>query len=87
MINWNKKGYVIIAKDYKAEIVELEIITTINMPDDSKLFFGTTKYGDGYYNERDVRFSRQELERECMEMNKALGGLNGGKTSIYKARR
>lgn len=67
-----KHGYVIIAKDYVAEICEFETITVIAMPDDSKLYFVHTKYGDNYFNESDLKASKSELEKECNELNEAL---------------
>ncbi len=67
-----KHGYVIIAKDYKAEICEFETLTVINMPDGTKLYFVHTKYGDNYFSEGDLRPARSDLEKECREMNEAL---------------
>jgi len=82
-----KHGYVIIAKDYKAEICEFETLTVINMPDGTKLYFVHTKYGDSYFNEGDLRANRSDLEKECEELNKALRGIDGRtKTSVYKVR-
>lgn len=72
-----KNGYLIMVKDYKAEIVEFETLTVIMMPDESKTFFVQTKYGAGYYSERDLRATREELEQECEDMNKALQRVRG----------
>jgi hypothetical protein len=82
-----KNGFVIIVKDYKAEICEFTTLTVITMPDGSKLYFVHTKYGDEYFKEMDLRANRSELEKECEAMNKALGGLNGrNKGSYHKIR-
>ena len=48
-----KNGFVIIVKDYKAEICEFTTLTVITMPDGSKLYFVHTKYGDEYFKEMD----------------------------------
>ena len=83
-----KHGYVIIVKDYVAEICEFETLTVIAMPDDSRLYFIHTKHGDDYFNERDLRANRSDLEHECEELNKALRESHERtKTSVYKARR
>lgn len=82
-----RRGYVIIVKDYVAEICEFETLTVIAMPDGSRLFFIHTKYGDNYFNEADLKASRTELEKECEAMNKALRGFNGRtKGSYHKIR-
>lgn len=66
------KGYVIIVKDYKAEICEFITIAIGNMPDNSKLYFVHTKYGDDYFNEQELKANRTDLEKECDELNKVL---------------
>lgn len=83
-----KQGYVIIVKDYVAEICEFQTLTTIAMPDGSLLYFIHTKHGDNYFNEADLRTTREALVIECEEMNKALRGLNERiKGSVHKVRR
>ena len=85
------KGYCIMVRDYKAEIVEFTTLTIATMPDESKLYLIHTKFGNDYFSERDLRQSREELEKECAELNKALskakeGGKVGVKKGIYKPR-
>ncbi len=82
-----QKGYVIIAKNYKAEICELTIENFINTPDDITLVYGFTKYGYDYYKSGDVKPVRKMLEKECEELNKALGVLDGTQTSLRSTRR
>ena len=72
-----KTGYVIIVKDYVAEICEFQTLTIINMPDNSKLYFVSTKYGENYFNESDLKPNRIDLEKECEELNKALVKARG----------
>lgn len=72
-----KHGYLIIVKDYKAEIVEFQTLTIIMMPDETRMYFVQTKYGEGYYNERDLRATSEELEQDCEDMNKALQRARG----------
>jgi len=81
-----KNGYLIIVRDYVAEICEFETITIITMPDNSKLYFIHTKYGDDYYQEEDLSATREKLEKECNELNKALtGACNAGSNhKIYR---
>ena len=79
-----KHGYIIIARDYVAEICEFETITILKMPDDSKLYLIHTKYGDEYYPEGDLSETREKLIGECEALNKALSGAkNGRKGSVY----
>ena len=76
-----KHGFVIIARDYKAEVCEFETITIVAMPDGSKLYLIHTKYGDDYYNERDLSTDRVRLEKECEELNKALAGVKNARSN------
>ena len=71
-----KHGYVIIARDYVAEICEFETLTVIQMPDGTKLYFIHTKFGDDYFPEENLSATRESLEEECAELNKALRGSN-----------
>lgn len=71
------KAYTIVARDYKAEIVELEILTTVKMPDNSNLHFAHSKFGDDYYSDRDIKYNPRDLEADCIEMNKALAKCEG----------
>lgn len=84
-------GYCIMVKDYKAEVVEFTTLTVITMPDQSKLHLIHTKYGDDYFSERELRQSREQLDKECAELNEALakaqgGGSLGTEKGIYKPR-
>ena len=71
-----KHGFVIIARDYIAEICEFETLSIIAMPDNTKLYFIHTKYGDDYFQERELSPTKEKLEKECEELNKALRGGN-----------
>lgn len=67
-----RKGYLIIVKNYKAEIVEFKTISVVNTPDNIRLYYVHTKYGDDYFKECELKPTRKILEQECEEMNKAL---------------
>lgn len=79
-----KSGYLIHVKDYKAEIVEFKTLQVYQMPDGTNKYFVHTEYGDDFYNEGDLKSSYSELEQECKDLNKALGGLNGRPKGIYR---
>lgn len=85
-------GYCLIARNYKAEIVEFATLSTITMPDDSVLYLVRTKYGDDYMNEKDLSPTKDRFEEECERLNKALAGLKEGdkdfglEKRIYKPR-
>lgn len=76
-------GYCLIVKDYKAEIVEFQTRTIITMPDDSKLYLIHTKYGDEYFNEKDLSSTKERFITECEELNKTLGELYARKRSTH----
>lgn len=76
-----KNGYVIIVRDYVAEVCEFQTLTIIAMPDNSRLYFIHTKYGDDYYHEEDLFATREKLDKECEGLNKALRGKNAGSNS------
>ena len=71
-----KHGYVIIVRNYIAEICEFETLTVVQMPDNTRLYFIHTKYGEDYYQEDNLSATREGLEKECEELNKALRGNN-----------
>lgn len=71
-----KHGYVIIARNYMAEICEFDTLTIIAMPDNTRLYFIHTKYGDDYFQESELSATREKLEKECEELNEALRGGN-----------
>ena len=72
-----KHGYVIIVKDYVAEICEFTTLTIVNMPDDSKLYFIHTKFGDDYFQEGDLKNNKECLMKECEDLNRALRKVHG----------
>lgn len=67
-----REGYVIIAKDYRAEIVKFVTMKEIIMPDESKLYYVHTKYGNDYFKETDLFQSEEELIEECKQLNDAM---------------
>lgn len=70
------KGYVIIVRDYVAEIVEFRTLQIVTTPDDIRLYHVVTKYGEDFFKESEVSSIRKSLEKECEDMNKALRGLH-----------
>ena len=83
-------GYCLIARDYKAEIVEFQTLSIVNMPDDSKLYLVHTKYGDDYMSESDLSPTRERFEEECKAINESFakikGDERGAEKRIYKPR-
>lgn len=79
------KGYVIIIRDYIAEICEFTTIEIINAPDDTKIYHVTTKYGEDYFKESEISPIKKALEKQCDEMNIALSGVKnaGGKNQSH----
>lgn len=78
------KGYVIIVKDYRAEIVEFRTIEIIEAPDGMRIFHVDTKYGDKYYKEFELSPIRKALEKECEAINEKLAeakALQGGQSA------
>lgn len=80
-----RQGFLIYVKDYKAEIVEFTTLQIYSMPDGTKNYFVHTKHGDEFFYESDLHSSRSELEQECEELNKALGGKHGQPKSVCRA--
>ena len=83
-------GYCLIAKDYKAEIVEFSTLSIITMPDSSKLYLIHTKYGDEYKHENELSPTREKFEKDCQQLNEVFTKLkqkgdNHGK-GVYKPR-
>ena len=77
-------GYLISVRDYKAEIIEFATLSIVNMPDGSKLHLIHTKYGDDYHAESELHETREELEKECAELNESLSkAQNRGQKWIY----
>lgn len=74
------KGYVIIVRDYVAEICEFKTIEIINAPDGTLIYHVQTKYGEEYYKENEIKPVRKMLEKECEDLNKALGGAKNAKS-------
>lgn len=80
------KGYVIIIKDYVAEICEFRTIEIINAPDGTIIYHVETKYGEDYFKEGDVKPVRKMLEKECEEMNETLRGVNHAGSNLKNHR-
>lgn len=83
-------GYCLVAKDYKAEIVEFSTLSIITMPDNSTLYLIHTKYGDEYRHESELSSTREKFEKECEQLNESFARLKekGDKSGkgIYKPR-
>lgn len=80
-------GYCLIARDYKAEIVEFATMSIINTPDNGKLYLIHTKYGDEYRKEDELSPTRERFEKECEEINKSFAKIKGdanGKSIYHK---
>ena len=71
------KGFIIVVRDYVAEIVEFQTIEIIKMPDDERIFHIVTKFGEDYVKEGQIKPIRKMLEKECEELNKALEASRG----------
>ncbi len=72
-----REGYVIVVKNYKAEIVRFVTMKEIIMPDSSKLYYVHTKYGNEYFKESDLFETEEELVTECEQLNDAMKRING----------
>jgi len=72
------KGYVIIVRNYIAEIVEFRTISIDEMPDGTKMYLIETKYGEDTYKESDLSPIRKALVEECDNLNRALRGYSEG---------
>lgn len=79
------KGYVIIVRNYIAEICEFTTLQVVDTPDGTKLYYISTKYGEDYYRESELKPIRKMLEKECEDLNKSLSGAKnaGSKIKIY----
>jgi hypothetical protein len=71
-----REGYVIVVKDYNAEIVRFVTMKEIIMPDSSKLYYVHTKYGNEYFKESDLFETEEELVVECKQLNDAMKRIN-----------
>lgn len=71
-----REGYVIVVKDYNAEIVRFVTMKEIIMPDSSKLYYVHTKYGNEYFKESDLFETEEELIVECKQLNDAMKRIN-----------
>ena len=71
-----REGYVIVVKDYNAEIVRFVTMKVIIMPDSSKLYYVHTKYGNEYFKESDLFETEEELVVECKQLNDAMKRIN-----------
>lgn len=71
-----REGYVIVVKDYNAEIVRFVTMKEIVMPDSSKLYYVHTKYGNEYFKESDLFETEEELVVECKQLNDAMKRIN-----------
>lgn len=72
-----REGYVIVVRNYKAEIVRFVTMKEIIMPDSSKLYYVHTKYGNEYFKESDLFETEEELVAECEQLNDAMKRING----------
>lgn len=75
------KGYVIIVRDYIAEICEFKTIEIVHAPDGTIIYHVQTKFGEDYFRESEVKPVRKMLETECEELNKALSGAKNAKSN------
>lgn len=80
------KGYVIIVRDYVAEICEFTTLSIEELPDGSRLYYVHTKYGDDYYKEDELSPIRKALEEEYNQICSSLMGVHS-EGSIHKTRR
>ena len=84
------KGYCLLVRNNKAEIVEFNTKSTDTMPDGSMIYCVTTKYGEDFFHENDLSPIKGALEKDCNELNKVLRETEGEKKrdirSIYKPR-
>lgn len=71
-----REGYVIVVKNYNAEIVRFVTMKEIIMPDSSKLYYVHTKYGNEYFKESDLFETEEELVVECKQLNDAMKRIN-----------
>ena len=72
-----RDGYVIVVRNYNAEIVRFVTMKEIIMPDSSKLYYVHTKYGNEYFKESDLFETKEELVEECKQLNDAMKRING----------
>ena len=72
-----REGYVIVVRNYNAEIVRFVTMKEIIMPDSSKLYYVHTKYGNEYFKESDLFETKEELVEECKQLNDAMKRING----------
>ena len=71
-----REGYVIVVRNYNAEIVKFVTMKEIIMPDSSKLYYVHTKYGNEYFKESDLFETEEELVAECEQLNDAMKRIN-----------
>lgn len=71
-----REGYVIVVRNYNAEIVKFVTMKEIIMPDSSKLYYVHTKYGNEYFKESDLFETEEELVEECEQLNDAMKRIN-----------
>ena len=77
-------GFVIVVKDYLAEICEFVTLSRINTPDGIVIYQIQTKYGEDFRKEGELSHTREKLKQECDELNEALKrfrGSNAGRKS------
>lgn len=72
-----REGYVIVVRNYNAEIVRFVTMKEIIMPDSSKLYYVHTKHGNEYFKESDLFETEEELVVECEQLNDAMKRING----------
>lgn len=72
------KGYVLMVRDYVAEIVEFKTLEVMDVPDGSHKYHVETKYGEQDFDESELSPIRGKLEKECRELNEAFRGMSRG---------
>lgn len=80
------KGYVIIVRDYVAEICEFQTIEIFTAPDGTRIYHVLTKYGEDDFKEGELKPIRKMLEKECEELNKALAGAKDARSNSKTVR-
>ena len=86
MIEGISRGFCLLVRDYKAQIVEFTTKSITTMPDNSKIYLIHTKFGDDYVNESELSPTKDRFINECEELNHSLSRLQNGGNNGVKAR-
>lgn len=65
-------GYVLMVRDYKAEIVRFDTLEVMELPDGSNKYRVMTKFGEAYFNESELSPIKAKFVEECNKLNEAL---------------